>query len=87
MARVGPKGNITIPKHIRRENHICKGDEIEFLTHAGNVIMVHKSQDASKGIFSRFKLDANYAAAENRCRERGVSQDPPAVENAVVKEE
>ena len=69
MARVSAKGQITLPKDIRKTNHIASGDEIDFLNYAGQITIIQKQPDASKGVMARFKLDPAQAAAEGRINE------------------
>lgn len=69
MARVSAKGQVTLPKDIRKTNHISSGDEIDFLNYAGQITIIQKQSDASRGVMARFKLDPAQAVAEGRINE------------------
>ena len=51
--RVGPKGQVVIPKHLRDEFGIEPGDEVEFWREGDHVAM--RSTDVRPKLYGRFK--------------------------------
>ncbi|MET0963771.1 MAG: AbrB/MazE/SpoVT family DNA-binding domain-containing protein [Noviherbaspirillum sp.] len=66
MARVSFNGQVTLPKGIRESSHISSGDEVDFLNYEGQITIIQKRPDASRGVMARFKLDPAQAIAEGR---------------------
>ena len=44
-ARIGPKGQVVIPKHLRDEFHLAPGDEVVVGTDGSRVVIAPASED------------------------------------------
>jgi AbrB family looped-hinge helix DNA binding protein len=73
MTRVGPKGQVVIPKELRDELGIEPGDEVSFWRHEDHVALrPERSRPSLRGRFKGSRLAEVLAAerAADRARER-----------------
>lgn len=69
--RVGPKGQVVIPKAMRDQLGISPGDEVDFSLEDGAVRMEpRRDQPSLRGSFAGLALTANLEADHGRERER-----------------
>ncbi|MBS1848637.1 MAG: AbrB/MazE/SpoVT family DNA-binding domain-containing protein [Actinobacteria bacterium] len=71
--RVGPKGQVVIPKPIRDEIGLAPGDEVDFSLHGDQVVLrPSKSSGALRGRFRGLDLTGTLLAdrAADRAREQ-----------------
>lgn len=69
MAKVGFKGQVTLPRNFREVNDISSGDEVDFLSYGNEITIIKKRKDASRGIMSRFKLNPEQTMTDGRFTE------------------
>ena len=66
LAKVTVRGQITIPKEIRKKLNIKDGDKVVFLEEDGKVIMENSAMLALREVQAEFKGEAERLGIEER---------------------